>query len=54
MEYHCHIDLEWMCFLPVELLAVPYWLTGNGINYIKEDSLDEFDEVRQQFMCIFK
>ncbi|PNY25627.1 Uncharacterized protein TCAP_04425 [Tolypocladium capitatum] len=24
----CLIDLEWMCFLPAEMIDVPYWVTG--------------------------
>ncbi|RMZ80972.1 hypothetical protein DV738_g2348, partial [Chaetothyriales sp. CBS 135597] len=24
----CLLDLEWVCALPSEMLAVPYWLTG--------------------------
>jgi hypothetical protein len=50
----CLIDLEWMCSLPVEMLAVPYWLTGKGIDQIKEEHLDEFDMVRKQFMHVFE
>ncbi|PVH79370.1 hypothetical protein DL98DRAFT_631697 [Cadophora sp. DSE1049] len=48
------IDLEWICSLPVEMLAVPYWLTGRGIDQIKEEHLDEFDMVRKEFMDIFE
>jgi hypothetical protein len=50
----CLIDLEWVCALPVEMLAVPYWLTGRGIDEIVEDDLCEFDKVRQEFMKIFE
>jgi hypothetical protein len=48
------IDLEWICSLPVEMLAVPYWLTGRGIDQIKEEHLDEFDKVRKEFIRIFE
>jgi hypothetical protein len=36
------------------MLAVPYWLTGHGIDEIVNDNLREFDEVRQESMKIFK
>ena len=50
----CIMDLEWICALPAEMLAVPYWLTGHGIDEIVGDNLHEFDEARQQFMKIFE
>lgn len=48
------IDLEWICALPSEMLEVPYWLTGHAIDQIKGENLDQFDRVRQEFMCVFK
>ena len=42
----CLIDFEWICALPTEVLAVPYWLTGLGINEIVEGNLCEFDQVQ--------
>ncbi|PNY25379.1 Aminoglycoside phosphotransferase [Tolypocladium capitatum] len=48
------IDLEWVCSLPREMLAVPYWLTGRGIDQITEEQLDDFDKVRQDFMRILQ
>ncbi|KAG5938247.1 hypothetical protein E4U53_008048 [Claviceps sorghi] len=48
------IDLEWICALPPEMLDVPYWLTGCGIDEIKGNKFDPFDRVRQEFMQIFK
>jgi hypothetical protein len=36
------------------MLAVPYWLTGHGIDKIVGDNLREFDEIRQEFMKIFE
>lgn len=48
------IDLEWICALPAEMLAVPYWLTSCSIDGIYGDKLDEFDQVRQAFMHIFE
>lgn len=50
----CVIDLEWVCALPAEMLAVPYWLTGHGIDEIVGDNLREFDDIRQEFMKIFE
>lgn len=48
------IDLEWICALPSEILEVPYWLTGCAIDLIKGEKLDRFNQVRQEFMCVFK
>ncbi|KAJ0127283.1 Uncharacterized protein HZ326_29615 [Fusarium oxysporum f. sp. albedinis] len=31
----CFVDLEWISALPVEMLAVPYWLTGCKIDEIE-------------------
>ncbi|OBT83687.1 hypothetical protein VE02_07576 [Pseudogymnoascus sp. 03VT05] len=50
----CLIDPEWVCALPAEMLAVPYWLTGHGIDEIVGDNLHEFDVSRQEFMGIFE
>jgi hypothetical protein len=36
------------------MLAVPYWLTGHGIDEIVDNNLHEFNEVRQEFMEIFE
>ncbi|KAI0971288.1 hypothetical protein F4678DRAFT_472741 [Xylaria arbuscula] len=48
------IDLEWICALPAEKLAVLYWLTGCAIDDIEGGELDQFDLVRREFMHIFK
>ncbi|POR34351.1 Uncharacterized protein TPAR_05431 [Tolypocladium paradoxum] len=48
------IDLEWICALPSEMLAVPYWLTGCSIDRIEGEKLDQFDQVRRAFMHIFE
>ncbi|KYK57534.1 hypothetical protein DCS_04545 [Drechmeria coniospora] len=48
------IDLEWICALPPEMLEVPYWLTGCAIDQIKNEKLDRYDEVRQEFMRAFQ
>ncbi|KAI1823274.1 hypothetical protein F4861DRAFT_338105 [Xylaria intraflava] len=50
----CFIDLEWICARPVEMLAVPYWLTNLKVDEIKGEQLHEFDRVRQEFMRILK
>ncbi|KFX88546.1 hypothetical protein V490_07560 [Pseudogymnoascus sp. VKM F-3557] len=50
----CLVDLEWICALPAEMLAVPYWLTGCHIDEIVEDQLVKFTEVRQEFMVILE
>ncbi|KAI5860294.1 hypothetical protein GGS23DRAFT_582044 [Durotheca rogersii] len=48
------IDLEWICALPAEMLAVPYWLTGCAVDGIEGERLDQFDRVRRAFMHIFE
>ncbi|KFY41500.1 hypothetical protein V494_02964 [Pseudogymnoascus sp. VKM F-4513 (FW-928)] len=50
----CLIDLEWICALPAEMLAVPYWLTGQGIDEIQKDHLVAFNEIRREFMDILE
>lgn len=50
----CLIDLEWICALPAEMLAVPYWLTGRGIDELKGEHLKDFNEVRQEFIRILE
>ncbi|KAK4044666.1 hypothetical protein C8A01DRAFT_42574 [Parachaetomium inaequale] len=46
----CLIDLEWVCSLPAEMLAVPYWLMGRGIDELVGDDLREFNEVHREFI----
>ncbi|UPK98722.1 hypothetical protein LCI18_009657 [Fusarium solani-melongenae] len=48
----CLIDLEWICALPAEMLAVPYWLTNCSIDGITDEEFGIFDEARQAFMSI--
>jgi len=50
----CLIDLEWICALRVEMLAVAYWLTGRGVDRLGGDGLVEFDAVHQQFVGILE
>ncbi|KAJ4266990.1 hypothetical protein NW762_003088 [Fusarium torreyae] len=48
----CLIDLEWICALPVEMLSVPYWLTGCSIDEIVDEQYEPFDKVRKEFLAI--
>ncbi|KAF4340647.1 aminoglycoside phosphotransferase [Fusarium beomiforme] len=50
----CLLDLEWISALPVEMLAVPYWLTNRKIDEVAKEHFEEFNQVRQQFMRIFE
>lgn len=50
----CVLDLEWVCALPPEMLAVPYWLTGLCLNELVGENLHEFNQVEQDFMKIFE
>lgn len=45
------IDLEWICSLPVEILSVPYWLTGCSIDGIIDEEYETFNEARQAFLA---
>ncbi|KND87838.1 hypothetical protein TOPH_07455 [Tolypocladium ophioglossoides CBS 100239] len=49
----CLIDLEWVCALPAEMLAAPYWMTGRAIDDIWE-GLAEFNAVHAEFMGAFE
>ncbi len=48
----CLIDLEWICALPVEKLAVPYWLTGRAIDEIRGEDLARFNEIHEEYMGV--
>ncbi|KPM44968.1 hypothetical protein AK830_g1608 [Neonectria ditissima] len=50
----CLIDLEWICALPVEMLDVPYWLTGCSIEEICGEEYNTYDKVRQEFMDVLE
>lgn len=50
----CLIDLGWVCALPSEMLAVPYWLTGCKLDEIKDDRLEEYDAVRRESVDVVK
>ncbi|KAK3366879.1 hypothetical protein B0T24DRAFT_722772 [Lasiosphaeria ovina] len=45
------LDLERICALPAEMLAVPYWLTGCTIDDIVGSEYESFDQARQQFLA---
>ncbi|KAL2168430.1 hypothetical protein VTG60DRAFT_7291 [Thermothelomyces hinnuleus] len=47
----CLLDLEWICALPAEMLAVPYWLTDCTIDEIVDGEYGRFDQVRQGFLA---
>lgn len=47
----CLIDLEWICALLAEMLAVPYWLTNCSIDGIIDDEYERFDAARQAFLA---
>ncbi|KFH42008.1 hypothetical protein ACRE_072470 [Hapsidospora chrysogenum ATCC 11550] len=36
------------------MIDVPYWLTGCAVDQIKGENLDQFDQTRREFMCIFE
>lgn len=48
------VDLEWVCSLPVQMFGPPYWLTGRGIDQLHDRNLDEYNEVRRQYMQILE
>lgn len=50
----CLVDLEWVCALPSEMLAVPYWLTGHGVDELEGELLEEFEGMRAEFMRFFE
>jgi hypothetical protein len=50
----CLIDLEWVCALPAEMLAVPYWLSGRGIDELVGHHLVEFNPVHQEFVTALR
>ncbi|SPJ78505.1 uncharacterized protein FTOL_06894 [Fusarium torulosum] len=51
----CLLDLEWISALPVEMLAVPYWVTNRKIDEVAAgEHFEEFNRVRQQFMHMFE
>ncbi|KAM0245153.1 hypothetical protein ACHAQJ_010641 [Trichoderma viride] len=51
----CLLDLEWISALPVEMISVPYWLSGcDKIDGLTGEDLTKFMAVRREFMHQFK
>jgi hypothetical protein len=49
------IDLEWMCSRPTEMLDVPYWITGLGIDEVgDEENVEDYVQTREEFMAILE
>lgn len=42
------IDLEWACSLPLELVMVPHWLTGKGVDQLGPE-YERFEHCYRQF-----
>lgn len=45
----CLVDLEWACSRPIEMVELPYWLTGKGVDQI---DASEYDIPRRELMAI--
>ncbi|KAH7358671.1 hypothetical protein B0T11DRAFT_106751 [Plectosphaerella cucumerina] len=50
----CLVDLEWVCALPAEMLSVPCWLTGCGVDEIVGEQYELYDAARQTFLSIME
>ncbi|OAA71340.1 hypothetical protein ISF_01891 [Cordyceps fumosorosea ARSEF 2679] len=50
----CLFDLEYISALPVENLAIPYWLSGGTISDIEGQKLAEYEKLRREFMEILR
>ena len=50
----CLIDMEWACSLPVEMQQPPYWLVSCGVDEMEGELLQEYNEVREEFMEAFE
>lgn len=48
------IDLEWICVLSAEMIAVPCWDTSGGIDRLIHENLQGFIAIQQEFMGIFE
>ena len=48
------IDLEWACSLPIEMLAPPYWITNRGVDQLRGEELQTFENAHQEFVDIFE
>jgi hypothetical protein len=50
----CLVYLEWVCALPAEMLSVPYWLTGCGVDEIVGEQYELYDAARQTLLSIME
>ena len=50
----CLTSVEWICALPAEKLAAPYWLTSRSIDEPEDEHPVEFDKIREEFMAAFE
>ncbi|POR35357.1 Aminoglycoside phosphotransferase [Tolypocladium paradoxum] len=50
----CIFDLGEMCALPLDMVSVPYWLTGRAISGLQGEYLEEFDGIRRRFMGVLE
>lgn len=48
------VDLEWINALPVEKMAVPFWLAGQDFDEVVDAHLAEYDHIRREYMEIFE
>ncbi|KND92743.1 hypothetical protein TOPH_02889 [Tolypocladium ophioglossoides CBS 100239] len=49
------IDLEWVCARPAEMIDVPYWITGLGIDEVGDkEHVQGYIKAREEFMAIFE
>jgi hypothetical protein len=48
------IDLEWVSSLPMQMAGAPHWFTGKGIDQLHGKSLDDYNEIRTEYMRIFE
>ncbi|KAL2755825.1 hypothetical protein ACRALDRAFT_1033775 [Sodiomyces alcalophilus JCM 7366] len=49
------IDLEWICARPIEMIDVPYWITGRGIDEVgSPEHVAEYTQAREEFITILR
>lgn len=48
------IDMEWACSHPIEMQQPPYWLISCGVDQLVDESLSQYNEVREKFMKAFE
>ncbi|KFY67716.1 hypothetical protein V496_01452 [Pseudogymnoascus sp. VKM F-4515 (FW-2607)] len=47
------VDLEWASTRPLEMLRTPTWLTSKACDEIAEEGQEEYDKIREEYMCSF-